>query len=224
MTTIPLVSCIMPTANRAQFIPLAMKYFARQDYPNLELIVLDDGDPVRHLIPDDPRIKYARPGEQLTTVGAKRNYANRLANGEILMHLDDDDWYAADWVTKQTDTLLTTDADICGLSELFFYSPSTDKSWKYIYPTDERPWVAGATMAYRKAFWEQHPFHNAQVGEDNQFVWFSGGKVATNTYIDGFVSIIHPANTSPKHINTSRWVKCEPGQVRGVLGMDALLY
>jgi len=50
----PLVSCIMPTANREKFIPLAVKYFQRQDYPNKELVVLDDGNkPVKHLLPDE---------------------------------------------------------------------------------------------------------------------------------------------------------------------------
>jgi hypothetical protein len=35
----PPVSCIMPTANRRAFVPRAVVYFLRQDYPNKELVI-----------------------------------------------------------------------------------------------------------------------------------------------------------------------------------------
>ena len=61
MNHLPLVSCIMPTYNRRPFVPGAIAYFARQEYPNRELIVADDGtDAVGDLVPDDPRVRYLR--------------------------------------------------------------------------------------------------------------------------------------------------------------------
>jgi glycosyltransferase involved in cell wall biosynthesis len=55
----PLVSCLMPTADRREFIPCAIRCFKNQDYENLELIILDDGEQeIRDLIPSDPRIRY----------------------------------------------------------------------------------------------------------------------------------------------------------------------
>ena len=36
-----LVSCIMPTYNRRQFVSQAIKYFLRQDYARKELIILN---------------------------------------------------------------------------------------------------------------------------------------------------------------------------------------
>jgi glycosyltransferase involved in cell wall biosynthesis len=56
----PLVSCIMPTANRRPFLPEAIRLFLGQDYPESELIVLDDGeDAIADLIPDHPRIRFS---------------------------------------------------------------------------------------------------------------------------------------------------------------------
>lgn len=58
---LPLVSCIMPTYNRRAFVPQAIYYFLRQDYPNKELIIVDDStDEVGDLIPGDERIRYIR--------------------------------------------------------------------------------------------------------------------------------------------------------------------
>lgn len=210
----PLVSCIMPTANRQKFIPLAINYFLQQDYTNAELVIIDDGiESVSSLIPQNDRIKYFYT-EPIGTIGMKRNYACEKANGEIIMHWDDDDWYAADWISRQVDALSTSGADITGLNKVVFYSPSINKHWMYEDSDTEKPWLCGATMAYRKSFWQTHPFMDIHVGEDYDFVWNSGGKVYAFEYFNGFAAVLHPHNTSikpvenPKHKkNAHMWQK-----------------
>src|SRR5260221_301127 len=39
----PMVTCIMPTANRRPFVAQAIRYFLAQDYPEKELVIVDDG-------------------------------------------------------------------------------------------------------------------------------------------------------------------------------------
>ena len=57
----PLVSCVMPTADRRLFVPLAIRNFQSQDYTNKELVIVDDGaDCVADLVPEDPQIRYVR--------------------------------------------------------------------------------------------------------------------------------------------------------------------
>lgn len=203
----PLVSCIMPTANRQKYIPLAIQYFLKQDYPNAELIIIDDGiRSVIDQIPDDLKIHYSYL-EPLGTVGVKRNYACEKANGEIILHWDDDDWYAPDWISKQVDALLVSGADITGLNKVLFYSPSVEKRWVYEDTSLEQPWLCGATMAYRKSFWEQHPFIDIQVGEDYDFVWNTGAKIFALDYFGGFVAILHAHNTSIKPVEEIRHKK-----------------
>lgn len=211
---LPLVSCIMPTANRAKFIPLAVDYFFNQDYENKELIIVDDGiEPIDSILPSDSRIKYYYD-KAIGTIGVKRNYACERANGDIIMHWDDDDWYAKDWISKQVEALLTSGADITGLNRVVFYSPSVNKRWMYEDTDEDKPWLCGATMAYWKTLWEKHPFIDIQVGEDYDFVWNSGAKIFALDYFAGFVALLHPNNTSikpvenPKHKkNASGWVE-----------------
>lgn len=203
----PLVSCIMPTANRPRFLPLAIDYFLKQDYPNTELIILDDGlNTSSHLIPNDPRIRYFY-SEPIGTIGIKRNVASEKANGEILMHWDDDDWYAPDWITKQVNALLTSGADITGLNRVVFYSPSVEQKYMYEDTEEDKPWLCGATMAYRKSFWEKHKFVDLMVGEDYDFVWNSGGKIFALDYLEGFIAILHANNTSIKPIENPKHKK-----------------
>lgn len=204
---LPLVSCIMPTANRQKFIPLAIQYFMAQDYANAELVIIDDGlEPATHLIPDDPRIRYFYT-EPLGTIGVKRNYACEQANGEIIMHWDDDDWYAPDWIYKQFCALTDSATDIVGLNQVLFYSPSIDKRWLYQDLDLEKPWLCGATMAYHKSFWQEHPFIDIQVGEDYDFIWNTGARTFATGYLHGFISILHAHNTSIKPVEDIRHKK-----------------
>lgn len=204
----PLVTCITPTANRQKFLPLAIKYFLAQDYPNAEMVIIDDGiNSAAALIPENPKIKYYYYPEKIGTIGVKRNVACEKANGEIIVHWDDDDWYAPDWISKQVEAQLTSGADITGLNIVDFYSPSVNMRWRYEDTETEKPWLCGATMAFKKSFWEQHKFIDLQVGEDYDFVWNSGGKVFAFGYKDGFVSILHAHNTSIKPVENPKHKK-----------------
>ena len=83
----------MPTHNRRSFVPQAIRCFLRQDYSNLELLVVDDGtESIADLVSVSDRVRYVRFDQKLT-IGAKRNLANEKARGEFIVHWDDDDWY-----------------------------------------------------------------------------------------------------------------------------------
>ena len=201
----PHVSCIMPTANRPNFVLLAIQHFLNQDYRDAELIILDDGkESMQHLLPDHRRLKYFYT-EPLGTIGKKRNYACSKALGEIIMHWDDDDYYAFDWISRQLNVLENSDADIVGLNEIYFFSPVVNRFWRYSDKDNDRPWLSGATMAYRKSFWEKHPFKDVNIGEDYDYIWNSGAKIQAHEYPDGFIATLHAGNTTlkpfenPKH-------------------------
>src|SRR6266508_6587563 len=125
----------MPTANRRSFVGKAIEYFRRQVYPNKELIILDDGiDPIEDLVPCENNIFYVRLTPRLS-VGAKRNLACDKAQGEIIVHWDDDDWHATHRISYQVESLLQTNADVCGINTLLFYDQRNGQAWRYSYPS-----------------------------------------------------------------------------------------
>jgi glycosyltransferase involved in cell wall biosynthesis len=221
----PLVSCIMPTADRRVFVPQAIQYFLRQDYPNRELVVVDDGaDAVADLMPPDPRVRYVRL-EGKHTVGAKRNLACQEAKGEIIMHWDDDDWMANWRLRYQVVSLLEQQADLCGLDKVLYYDPGSGKSWQYIYPTGGRPWIAGNTLCYAKAFWQGNPFPDISVGEDTRFLWSNQPKrMVILQDITFYIALMHAGNTSPKQIQDGRWHPYPTAEVRKLIGGDWPFY
>jgi glycosyltransferase involved in cell wall biosynthesis len=209
-----LLSAIMPTRDRRAFLPAAIECFLRQDYADRELVILDDGsDPVADLIPDDSRIRYLRD-ERRRNVGAKRNRLCEAARGEVIVHWDDDDW-AADWRLRyQMESLLGSEADVCGLSRPLFHEPATDLWYEYRYPVQHRPWLYGATLCYRRTLWQRNQFADVRVGEDTRFVWAAAaGRLLAHDDPTFYVGRIHSGNTSAKRTGDFRWQALPPGTI-----------
>jgi len=88
----PLVSVILPTYNRAWTLGRAVESVLMQDYPNVELIVVDDGSR------DDTLQLLDAYGDRITIlhqenkgVSAARNAGIRASQGSLVALLDSDD-------------------------------------------------------------------------------------------------------------------------------------
>jgi glycosyltransferase involved in cell wall biosynthesis len=205
MSSMPLVTCIMPTCNRREWIERSIHSFLTQDYLNRELLIVDDGtDAISDLLPPDSRIRYHRLDRRLT-IGAKRNLACELAGGDLIAHWDDDDWYPAWRLSRQVEFIEQTLADICGSSELYYVDRVRNSAFRYAY-SNGRPWVAGNTLLFRKSFWEGHRFPDVQIGEDAKFVWSANAQSVADLKEPGLcIASIHPGNTSPKLVHGAWW-------------------
>ena len=98
----PLVSVVIATWNTARFLPEALSGALGQTWPNLEVIVVDDGstDDTAHVIrPFLPRIRYERRSHQ--GLAAARNEGIRLAQGDYVALLDADDVWLPDKIAVQ---------------------------------------------------------------------------------------------------------------------------
>lgn len=174
--TYVLVTVITPTTlDREQFNESIIQQFNAQDYPNKE-----------HLFSTSD-----------LTIGDKRNMLCSLAKGRIIIHMDSDDIYAPDWITKSVNALINSGAQLTGLSTAKFTDGTNN--WQYIYKSPQ-PYILGATMCYYKSMWEQNKFKDINVGEDAMFC-ANAGLILPHDYIDGFTATIHPGNTAKKSLS-----------------------
>jgi glycosyltransferase involved in cell wall biosynthesis len=90
-----LVSVIIPTYNRAEICRQAVNSVLSQTHSNVEVIVIDDesSDNTREIISNlDSRVRYI--WQKNAGVSAARNHGMRLATGDFIAFLDDDDiWH-----------------------------------------------------------------------------------------------------------------------------------
>lgn len=164
------VTCITPsTSDRAAFNERITAIFDSQDYEDKEHIIL------------------LGPGN----VGDKRNQCITFGTGEIILHLDSDDLYASDWISKSVKALVESKADMVGLRSAWFCEEE-GRLWDYGY-LGGQPYAVGATMCYWRRVWERSPFKSVQTGEDLYFC--VGKKIHNHGYKDGFTAILHGNNT-----------------------------
>jgi len=97
-----MISCIMATGGRPLFLQRAVKYFLRQDISiETEIVIVEDDPPAtweKMRAFDGGRVRHflVRP----MSMGAKLNYAAEQARGDVLVKLDDDDYYAANFLAR----------------------------------------------------------------------------------------------------------------------------
>jgi len=221
----PLVSCIMPTSNRRRFVSQAVTYFTRQDYPSKELIIVDDGDDsIEDLVSQCPMVRYVRPAKK-KPLGAKRNLACMEAQGPFILQWDDDDWMAPWRIRYQVGRLIATNAEVCGLSRLYFYDPFTRQSWRYTYPRKDTVLLAGGSLCFKRSLWEKNPFPEINLGEDTGFLWNDRPKTLLPLE-DGtfYVALTHPGNTNPRHPKHLRWSAFPTDRLEAMLGTDVAFY
>lgn len=108
--SLPLVSCLLVTADRPDLCRRALLSFQQQTYANRELVVLDNGvKPMRHLLDemDQSAVRYIRiEPTPSTVIGGLRNVALEAAAGEyVVPQWDDDDWSHPERLSTQIDAL-----------------------------------------------------------------------------------------------------------------------
>lgn len=91
----PLVTVIIPTFNRRQWISICLDSIKAQTYPHIETLVIDDGsnDGTVEWLRSQPEYSFAHVHEQPKNGGASiaRNDGIRLARGELIAFIDSDD-------------------------------------------------------------------------------------------------------------------------------------
>ena len=87
-----LISALCITYGRHQLLEEALESFLRQDYPNKELIIINDL-PEQTLIFEHPQVKIFNFKERFPTIGDKRNKSVEMSKGDILTSWDDDGIY-----------------------------------------------------------------------------------------------------------------------------------
>ncbi len=102
------VSCLCATYNRAPrdlgLVEEAIESFLRQDYPNKELIVLND-TPGQTLCFEHPQVRIVNVSARFPTLGEKRNAMAAIATGDLLCPWDDDDIHLPWRITKSVEML-----------------------------------------------------------------------------------------------------------------------
>ncbi len=175
----PLVSVIIPAYNAEKYIEIAVNSVLKQSYPNIEIIVINDGstDNTLDVLSRFPNIVVISTENK--GVSNARNMGIEASKGEYISFLDADDELDQNAIDSLMVSCLKYDADICGglfvkplkedsASELFF---ENDKLLKFCI--EDNPYTYSAcAKVYRKRFVDETRFRvGFRANEDSFFIF-----------------------------------------------------
>jgi len=169
--TLPFVSICTPTFNRRPFMPIIIQCVENQTYPKdkLEWIIVDDGtDKIEDMVAHLPYVRYIKCDDKLA-LGKKRNMTNDAAKGDILVYMDDDDYYPPNRVSHAVERLRGSKALCAGSSAMYIYFKHINKMYQF-GPYGPNHSTA-ATFAFKRELLSQTRFdENTCMAEERLFL------------------------------------------------------
>ena len=168
---LPFVSVCTPTFNRRPFIPSMIQCFNHQTYPKnkIEWIIIDDGDDsIEDLVKDHPNVKYHRY-EKKMKLGKKRNLMHEKSKGDIIVYMDDDDYYPPTRIEHAVKMLTGSKHLVAGASEIYIYFKHIQQMWQF-GPYGPNHATAG-TFAFKKELLQITKYNEEKsLAEEKEFL------------------------------------------------------
>ena len=222
----PLVSIGIPTYNRADDLPKSVESALAQDYPNIEIIISDNGstdhtkEVCEQLVQKDSRIKYHRIP---VNIGPYPNFQNALehAQGKYFMWLDDDDALVPNIVSVYSKFMEQNPEYVTVCGEIHYYGEGKLQYKESGLSLEQNSPKARVSYYYRKvvqgALW--HGLHrrywiaDIPIRNDLAGDWHFIAGVAYRGKIHNLP--VHGYNKDYEGVSTTNW-----GRWMGILGIN----
>jgi glycosyltransferase involved in cell wall biosynthesis len=215
-----LVSIIIPTYNRADYVVEALASAKAQTYPSKQIIVVDDGssDDTARRVAEVEGVEYYY--QENRGQGAARNYGLRFAEGEYIASLDSDDLWDEDFLTRsvecleafQLDFVFTNWVKVRG-EELTESEWLRDGRWKPYQTHREGEWSLLMPAQVRKLFLEICPAPSSSILIRRDSIvsgWGEHMQIADDWYLLLETALHRPCRAA--FSLTPRWKKRVDGQ------------
>ncbi len=202
----PLVTLCTPTRNRQKFLPLAQKWILEQNYPKdkIEWLIVDDSDNNQPKFTpqgdtEGLKINYIKL-EGPIKLGRKRNIVNTIAEGEILINIDDDDYYYPERISHAVEVLTRgSSIQFAGSNLLLVYFLDDDSLW---LSNPGKNICCAGSFAYKQSFIERTFYDNhSSNGEEIAFTSEYTERFAELEENKTMICIAHDKNTWDKNTN-----------------------
>jgi glycosyltransferase involved in cell wall biosynthesis len=175
----PSISVILPTYNRCEVVERTLEHLVAQDYPAelIEILVCDnssDDTPAmveRVAAQVAPTVRLVASDQRLPAV--KRNHGLALADGELVLFMNDDVWLRPDALTVHAATHIAHDGPMAVLGHVdqsVRMPPSAFIEWYRPFAYDRIAGSRGGAVPYHY-FWSINLSLPRQVMLDRQLVF-----------------------------------------------------
>lgn len=203
----PLVSVIVPTLNRYKYLKDVLLDLDKQDYPNIEIIIVDQSEPFNEDFYKGVKRPLTVWHQSEKALWLARNSAIQRAKGDYILLYDDDSLVEPDWVSQHIKCIDYFKCSISSGVSIALIGAEVPAHYSYFRWSDQID--TGNVMLHRSVFETiglfDRQFEKQRMGD---------GEFGLRAYLNGFKNISNPL---AKRVH----LKVEDGGLRQMGSWDA---
>ena len=180
----PLISVVIPTLNRYDYLNRVLRDFEKQTYKNFEIIVVDQSDGFTKEFYNDFSLKIIVIYQDEKALWLARNTAIKEANGSLIAFSEDDVRIKPDWLSEHLKCLDYFNADIS--AGIFFPENESISKDKDFFTISEQ-FATGNAMLSKDIFKTvglfDRQFEKGRMGD---------GAFGLRCFLEGYKSVSNP--------------------------------
>ncbi len=181
----PLVSVIIPTLNRYQYLTDVLKDLEKQSYKNFEVIVFDQSEPFNQEFYENWNFDLKVIHQEEKALWLARNSAIKMSNGSLILLYDDDSLIDEDWIKNHLNCLDYFQCEISSGASISVVGGEVPKHYSYFRWSDQ---IDTGNVMLKRAVFEKiglfdRQFEGQRMGD---------GEFGLRAYLAGFKNISNP--------------------------------
>ncbi len=181
----PLVSVIIPTLNRYEYLKDVMLDLEKQTWKNFDVIVVDQSTPFNESFYKQFNLNINAIAQEEKLLWTARNRAIKTSTADYLLFFDDDSRVEPDWIEQHVKTIDFFNAGISAGVSLSTVGGKIPKSYNFFRWADQ--FDSGNAIVRRSVF-QQIGLFDLQFNKQSM----GDGEFGIRSYLNGIKSISNP--------------------------------
>ena len=181
----PRVSVIIPTLNRYQYLKDVLSDLEKQDYPNFEVLVVDQSELFREEFYQPYKLDLKVWHQEEKALWLARNDAVKQSAGELILLFDDDSRIEKDWISFHIKCLDYFKADISSGVSISAAGAKVPETYSYYKWGDQ---IDTGNVLLKKEIFQKIGLFDRQFEKQRQ----GDGEFGLRAYLAGYKNISNP--------------------------------
>lgn len=181
----PKVSVIIPTLNRYEYLKDVLSDLEKQDYPNFEVIVIDQSEPFEKEFYSDYKLDLNLIHQEEKALWLARNTAIEQSKGDFLLLFDDDSRVDEDWITNHLKCLDYFKSAVSSGVSISLVGAKVPEHYSFFRISDQ---IDTGNVLIKKEVFKKLGLFDRQFEKQRM----GDGEFGLRSYLQGFLNISNP--------------------------------
>jgi glycosyltransferase involved in cell wall biosynthesis len=181
----PLISVVIPTLNRYEYLKDVLKDLEKQEFSNFEVIIVDQSSPFHEEFYNDFKLNLHLVRQSERALWLARNHAIEISNGEYILLFDDDSRVDSKWISNHLKCIDFFSADISAGISISAIGAEVPQNYSFFRISDQ---LDTGNVLLKKQIFRDIGLFDRQYEKQRM----GDGEFGLRCYLSGFKNISNP--------------------------------